>query len=111
MARNLRNMFHRASLTERTFARFAVPHITYFCALPRGADDRIVKPRVAAISKGEPDPATADDTLPADDGARAQIPPNTPKYPLTTHRLCWHCANLRARSRFLFAKRFEDRAA
>jgi tRNA/rRNA methyltransferase len=68
MARNLRNMFHRASLTEQDVRTFRGV-INALLRWPRGADDRIIKPRVAAISKGEPDPGAADDTPPADDGA------------------------------------------
>ena len=67
MARNLRNMFHRASLTEQDVRTFRGV-INALLRWPRGADDRIIKPRVAAISKGEPDPGAADDMPPADDG-------------------------------------------
>ena len=66
MARNLRNMFHRASLTEQDVRTFRGV-INALLRWPRGADDRTIKPRVTAISKGEPDPGATDDTPPADD--------------------------------------------
>ena len=68
MARNLRNMFHRASLTEQDI-RTIRGVINALLRWPRGAEDLIIKPRVVAISKGEPDPGEADDRSPADDGA------------------------------------------
>ena len=66
MARNLRNMFHRASLTEQDI-RTIRGVINALLRWPRGAEDLIIKPRVVAISKGEPDPGEADDRSPADD--------------------------------------------
>ena len=66
MARNLRNMFHRASLTEQDI-RTIRGVINALLRWPRGAEDHIIKPRVVAISKGEPDPGEADDRSPADD--------------------------------------------
>ena len=68
MARNLRNMFHRASLTEQD-VRTLRGVINALLRWPRGANDRRIKPRVAAISKGAEDPGAADDKPGADDGA------------------------------------------
>ena len=68
MARNLRNMFHRASLTEQDVRTFRGV-INALLRWPRGANDRRIKPRVAAISKGATDPGAADDEPVADDGA------------------------------------------
>ena len=68
MARNLRNMFHRASLTEQDVRTFRGV-INALLRWPRGADDRLIKPRVAAISKGGTDPGAGEDEPPADDGA------------------------------------------
>ena len=55
MARNLRNMFHRASLTEQDVRTFRGV-INALLRWPRGADDKQIKPRVGAISKGQADP-------------------------------------------------------
>ena len=68
MARNLRNMFHRASLTEQDIRTFRGV-INALLRWPRGANDRRLKPRVAAISKGAADPGPAYDEPFADDGA------------------------------------------
>jgi len=68
MARNLRNMFHRANLTEQDVRTFRGV-INALLRWPREADDRRIKPRVAAISKGAADPGAADDEPVADDGA------------------------------------------
>ena len=68
MARNLRNMFHRASLTEQDVRTFRGV-INALLRWPREANDRRIKPRVAAISKGAADPGAADDEPVADEGA------------------------------------------
>ena len=68
MARNLRNMFHRASLTEQDVRTFRGV-INALLRWPRGANDRRIKPRVAAISKGAADPGAGDDEPVADDEA------------------------------------------
>jgi len=55
MARNLRNMFHRAALTEQDVRTFRGV-INGLLRWPRGATDAALKPRVAEISRGRPDP-------------------------------------------------------
>ena len=55
MARNIRNMLHRASLTEQDVRTFR-GMINALLRWPRGAQDAELKPRVAAISRGETDP-------------------------------------------------------
>ena len=55
MARNLRNMFHRAGLTEQDVRTFRGV-INALLRWPRGAADAALKPRVAAISRGLADP-------------------------------------------------------
>ena len=67
MARNLRNMFHRASLTEQDVRTFRGV-INALLRWPRGADDRLIKPRVSAISKGGADPGATLNASSADDG-------------------------------------------
>ena len=55
MARNIRNIFNRSALTEQDVQTLR----GIFNALlrwPRGARDKALKPRVAAISRGLPDP-------------------------------------------------------
>lgn len=58
MARNIRNMFHRAGLTEQDVRTFR-GMINALLRWPRGAQDVVLKPRVAAISRGEADPGEA----------------------------------------------------
>lgn len=58
MARNIRNMLHRAGLTEQD-VRTLRGMINALLRWPRGAQDKLLKPRVAAISRGEPDPGEA----------------------------------------------------
>jgi len=55
MARNIRNMLHRAQLTEQDVRTFR-GMINSLLRWPRGAKDPLLKPRVAAISRGELDP-------------------------------------------------------
>ena len=55
MARNIRNMLHRADLTEQDVRTFR-GIINALLRWPRGARDVQLKPRVAAISRGESDP-------------------------------------------------------
>ena len=55
MARNLRNLFHRASMTEQDVRTFR-GIINSLLRWPRGARDLEIKPRVGAISRGEGDP-------------------------------------------------------
>jgi tRNA/rRNA methyltransferase len=55
MARNIRNMLHRATLTEQDVRTFR-GMINSLLRWPRGAKDPLLKPRVAAISRGERDP-------------------------------------------------------
>jgi tRNA/rRNA methyltransferase len=55
MARNIRNMLHRAQLTEQDVRTFR-GMINSLLRWPRGAKDPLLKPRVAAISLGELDP-------------------------------------------------------
>jgi tRNA/rRNA methyltransferase len=55
MARNIRNMLHRAKLTEQDVRTFR-GMINSLLRWPRGAKDPLLKPRVAAISRGELDP-------------------------------------------------------
>ena len=54
MARNLRNMLHRAALTEQDVRTFRGV-INALLRWPRGAKDTTLKNRVDAISKGNPD--------------------------------------------------------
>ena len=61
-------MFHRANLTEQDVRTFRGV-INALLRWPRGANDRRIKPRVAAISKGAADPGAADNDPVADDGA------------------------------------------
>ena len=60
MARNIRNMFHRAGLTEQDVRTFR-GMINALLRWPRGAQDVELKPRVAAISRGEADPGKGDE--------------------------------------------------
>jgi tRNA/rRNA methyltransferase len=55
MARNLRNMFHRAGLTEQDVRTFR-GIINSLLRWPRGPRDAQLKPRVGAISRGLADP-------------------------------------------------------
>jgi tRNA/rRNA methyltransferase len=55
MVRNLRNMFHRAQMTEQDVRTFR-GIINSLLRWPRGAYDKELKPRVGAISRGERDP-------------------------------------------------------
>ena len=55
MARNIRNMFNRAGLTVQDVRTFR-GIINALLRWPRGPQDALLKPRVGAISRGEPDP-------------------------------------------------------
>ena len=55
MARNIRNMFNRAKLTEQDVRSFR-GIINALLRWPRGPQDEALKPRVGAISRGEDDP-------------------------------------------------------
>ncbi|MGB0342518.1 MAG: RNA methyltransferase [Parvibaculales bacterium] len=65
MARNLRNMFHRAGLTEQDVRTFRGV-INALLRWPRGAADAALKPRVAAMSRGLPDPGAGASPEPID---------------------------------------------
>lgn len=60
MARNIRNMFNRAGLTEQDVRTFR-GIINALLRWPRGPQDVALKPRVAAISRGEADPGEANE--------------------------------------------------
>ena len=55
MARNIRNMFHRAGLTKQDVQTFR-GIVNALLRWPRGPQDDALKPRVAAISRGDEDP-------------------------------------------------------
>ena len=55
MARNIRNLFHRAGMTEQDVQTFR-GIVNALLRWPRGPRDESLKPRVAAISRGLPDP-------------------------------------------------------
>lgn len=55
MARNIRNLFHRAGMTEQDVQTFR-GIINALLRWPRGPRDLALKPRVAAISRGLADP-------------------------------------------------------
>ena len=55
MARNIRNLFHRAGMTEQDVQTFR-GIVNALLRWPRGPRDAALKPRVAAISRGFPDP-------------------------------------------------------
>ena len=55
MARNIRNLFHRAGMTDQDVQTFR-GIINALLRWPRGPRDTALKPRVAAISRGLPDP-------------------------------------------------------
>ena len=59
MARNLRNLFHRASMTEQDVRTFR-GIINSLLRWPRGARDSQLKPRVGAIARGETDPGAGE---------------------------------------------------
>ncbi len=59
MIRNLRNMFHRAALTEQDIRTFRGV-INALLRWPRELQDEVVKPRLAEISRGSPDPAKSE---------------------------------------------------
>ena len=59
MARNLRNLFHRASMTEQDVRTFR-GIINSLLRWPRGARDSQLKPRVGAIAPGETDPGAGE---------------------------------------------------
>ncbi len=58
MARNIRNIFNRSALTEQDVQTLR-GMINALLRWPRGARDQMLKPRVAAISRGLPDPEKA----------------------------------------------------
>ena len=58
MARNIRNIFNRSALTEQDVQTLR-GMINALLRWPRGARDKMLKPRVAAISRGLPDPEKA----------------------------------------------------
>jgi tRNA/rRNA methyltransferase len=55
MARNIRNIYNRAGLTEQDVQTLR-GIINALLRWPRGAQDKLLKPRVAAISRGLADP-------------------------------------------------------
>ena len=55
MARNIRNIFNRSALTEQDVQTLR-GIVNALLRWPRGARDKALKPRVAAISRGLPDP-------------------------------------------------------
>ena len=55
MARNIRNIFNRSTLTEQDVQTLR-GIVNALLRWPRGARDKALKPRVAAISRGLPDP-------------------------------------------------------
>ena len=55
MARNIRNIYNRAGLTEQEVQTLR-GIINALLRWPRGAQDKLLKPRVAAISRGLADP-------------------------------------------------------
>jgi len=55
MARNIRNIYNRAALTEQDVQTLRGV-INALLRWPRGAQDKLLKPRVAAISRGLADP-------------------------------------------------------
>jgi tRNA/rRNA methyltransferase len=59
MARNIRNIFNRAALTEQDVQSLR-GIINALLRWPRGAQDKLLKPRVAALSRGLADPEAAD---------------------------------------------------
>ena len=58
MARNIRNIFNRSALTEQDVQTLR-GIVNALLRWPRGAQDKALKPRVAAISRGLPDPEGA----------------------------------------------------
>ena len=58
MARNIRNIFNRSALTEQDVQTLR-GIVNALLRWPRGAQDKALKPRVAAISRGFPDPEGA----------------------------------------------------
>ena len=60
MARNIRNIYNRAALTEQDVQTLR-GIINALLRWPRGAQDKLLKPRVAAISRGQADPEAADE--------------------------------------------------
>jgi tRNA/rRNA methyltransferase len=59
MARNIRNIYNRAGLTEQDVQTLRGV-INALLRWPRGAQDKLLKPRVAAISRGLADPERAE---------------------------------------------------
>lgn len=55
MARNIRNIFNRSALTEQDVQTLR-GIVNALLRWPRGAQDKALKPRVAAMSRGLPDP-------------------------------------------------------
>jgi len=66
MARNIRNLFHRAGMTEQDVQTFR-GIVNALLRWPRGARDQALKPRVAAISRGGPDPGPEAENVPKKD--------------------------------------------
>ncbi len=66
MARNIRNLFHRAGMTEQDVQTFR-GMVNALLRWPRGARDLALKPRVAAISRGLPDPGPDAEKAPKKD--------------------------------------------
>lgn len=69
MMRNIRNMFHRAGLTEQDVRTFR-GMINALLRWPRALDHAATKDRVAAISRGWADPGDQASDHPASDGSR-----------------------------------------
>ena len=63
MARNIRNIFNRSALTEQDVQTLR-GIVNALLRWPRGAQDKALKPRVAAISRGLPDPEAASENAP-----------------------------------------------
>ena len=61
MIRNLRNMFHRATLTEQDVRTFRGV-INALLRFPRTAENAAIKAQIAAISRGQSSAAPADET-------------------------------------------------
>ena len=63
MARNIRNIFNRSALTEQDVQTLR-GIVNALLRWPRGAQDKALKPRVAAISRGLPDPEATSENAP-----------------------------------------------
>ena len=66
MVRNIRNLFHRAGMTEQDVQTFR-GMVNALLRWPRGPRDLALKPRVAAISRGMPDPGPEGEKAPKKD--------------------------------------------